>query len=287
MLADDAAHIAPGGAGLAAEARRVRHQFDGQRVGLQRLIAINVGHGDLGRRNQPKIVALALEKILLELGQLSGAVKAGRVHQERRQHFGITVFAGVRVEHEIDQRALQLRAHAPVERETGAGNLGGALEIEDAQFGAEVPVRFGLEIELRRIAHAAHFQIVVGILAHRHGIVRHVGNSGQQFLEFGIRGLRLFLERGDFDLHRAHLFLQGGSIAAGLLQFADLRALRVGASLELFGLRDSGAATHVEFPEPVEVRRVTARGQTRCDVFEVASEMCEVVHNESIGGTTQ
>ena len=80
-----------------------------------------------------------LNRSSLNLGKLAGAEEALRVHQEGRQHLGVAVLAGVHVEHEIDERALQLRAQVPVEGETRAGDLGGALEVQDAELAARGP----------------------------------------------------------------------------------------------------------------------------------------------------
>src|SRR5665647_1719246 len=183
VLADDAADVAAVAAGLAAETRRVRAQLDGQLLRLQRLVAINVGDRDFGGGDQPEIGALALEQVFGEFGKLAGAVEAGGIHQEGRQHFGVAVFPGMHVEEKVYKCALQPGAQAPVEREARAGDLAGAREIEDAEFGTEVPMSFGLEVELRRPARAAYFHVVVGGAAHRDGFVRDVGDAGEQFLE--------------------------------------------------------------------------------------------------------
>ena len=84
------------------------------------------------------------------------------------------------IEEEIDQRALQLRAQAPVEREAGAGQLGGAFQIEDAERLSQLPVRLGCEVEFRRLAPAPYFLVVIGRAAYWDTRVRHVGNPDQQ-----------------------------------------------------------------------------------------------------------
>ena len=77
VLPDDASHVAAIGARLAAKARGVRAQADGKPLCVQRLIAIEIGHRDFGRRRQPKIVFLAFEQIIGEFGELSGSEQAG------------------------------------------------------------------------------------------------------------------------------------------------------------------------------------------------------------------
>ena len=52
VLADHAARVAPGAAGLRAEAGAVRSELDGQRFGLQDLFAHGVGQADLAGGDQ-------------------------------------------------------------------------------------------------------------------------------------------------------------------------------------------------------------------------------------------
>jgi hypothetical protein len=90
------------------------------------------------------------------------------------------VLAGVRVEHEIDQRALQLGAHVPVEGKRAPVILAARSKSRMPSSGPRSQCALGFEIELPGLAHAAHFDVVVGVFAHRHGFMRHVGNAGQQ-----------------------------------------------------------------------------------------------------------
>ena len=67
------------------------------------------------------------------------------------------------------------RAPAPEQdRKARAGNLRRALEIEDAERRAEIPVRLRLEVERARLADAAHFDVVGRARADRHARVRQV-----------------------------------------------------------------------------------------------------------------
>ena len=226
MLPDDAAHVAPVRARLAAEARRVGAERDRQRVGVQRLVAIQIRHRNLGRRRQPDNRCLShLEQILLELRQLPGAVEARRVDHERRQHFGIAVLARVHVEHEVDQRALQLRAQAPVHREPRAGDLGRALQIEDAELRPQVPVRLWVRNRTRAACPSgAPRRCPFGCLPTGTDSCGIFGMPASSCAELLVERLDLLVERGDPVADVADLLLPLRGVCAFALQFADLAA---------------------------------------------------------------
>ena len=77
--------------------------------------------------------------------------------------------------------ARSSRAPAPQQhREARARHPRRALEVEDAERRPQVPVRLRLEVERRRLAVAAHFEVVGRALAHRHARVRQVRQRHQQ-----------------------------------------------------------------------------------------------------------
>ncbi len=222
-----------------------------------------------------------LKRSSLNLGNWPVPNRLARIHQEGRQHFGVAVLAGVHVEHEIDERALQLRAQAPVQGEARAGDLGGALEIQDAQFRAQVPVRLGLEIELRRLAHAPHFHVVVGVSAHRHGFVRHIGDAGQQFAELLVQRLSP-VRRGRRSLrrHGAHLLLPLGGV--GARRAAVCRSRRVSALRPAFSCSACEMAARRRWSSSRNCSRpgdVPAGGEPFGDTVEIIAEEGEIVHS--------
>jgi hypothetical protein len=156
VLANDAAHVLPIGAGLRAEARRIRGQQYGQFRFVERLVAIEVRHRDFGGGDEPVVVVAifarhetlrvgAAEEVFGKLRELAGSEQRFAVHHEGRQDFGVAVLARVKVEHEADQRALELRAVAPVDGEAGAGNFRRAFQVEDAELRAQFPMWFRLK----------------------------------------------------------------------------------------------------------------------------------------------
>ena len=100
------------------------------------------------------------------------------------------MLARVQIEHEVDQRARQPRAGAAQHREAGAGNLRGALEIENAERGAEIPVRLRLEVERARLAVRAGLPVVCGALADRHARVRQVRQHQERLRRADVRWSR-------------------------------------------------------------------------------------------------
>ncbi len=208
---------------------------------VQDFVAKKIGDRNFGRGREPEIGVLDLEQIVLELGKLPGAEQAGRVDQERRQHFGIAVLARVNVQHEVDQRAFQPGADAPIDGKPRAGDFGGALQIQNLQLGPEIPMRLGLKIELARLAPAADFDVVVRALAHRHGFVRNIRNAGHQIAESFIDGLGFFIQGSNAIADLADLLLDRGGVLPGFLELPDFDALGVLLRLQLSRLRVSAA----------------------------------------------
>ena len=121
---------------------RASRRRTGSAVGrLDDLVAMDVGDRDLGRRHQVELVARDDVHLVFLVRDLPGAAGGRGVDQGRRPDLGHAVLARVDAEHEVDQRALERRAGAAIDRETGAGDLGAGGEIEHAQGLAHLPVR--------------------------------------------------------------------------------------------------------------------------------------------------
>ena len=119
---------------------------------VQHLVAIEIRHRNLGRRNQPvvgvfelaarrrlRIRIRAAKQILGKLGQLPRPEQAAAVHHERRQHFGVSVLLRVQVQHEPDQRPLQARPRAHVHRKPRPAQLGRAFQVQNPQRSRRSP----------------------------------------------------------------------------------------------------------------------------------------------------
>ena len=113
--AQQAARVAPGRAGLAPVARRVRHEPHRQ-VGLgEDLVAPDRRERHLGGGDAPEVVALDGVGVVGELGQLAGGGERGGGDERRRPD--LLEGVGVAVEGELAQAAAQRGAEAPQHRE--------------------------------------------------------------------------------------------------------------------------------------------------------------------------
>ena len=90
--------------------------------------------------HEPEVVLGVVVEVIGELGQLAGADHALPLDHEGRVDLLIAVLAGVQVEHEGDEGPLQPGAQPLEDVEAGAGELDAALEIDDAQVFAQLPV---------------------------------------------------------------------------------------------------------------------------------------------------
>ena len=197
--------------------------------------------------------------VVLKLG---GAGERGGVGQ--RGHPPLLVAAGhVLVDHEADERALQAGAQAAQHVEAALGQLHAAIEVDDVQLGAQVPVGLGLEAlggEVARGAPAAHLGVVVLVGAHRRGGVGHVGDGHQQVAQVGVDGLAARAHIGELVVDGAHALLGGLGLVllAGAHHLADLLGERVALGLERLLPLDGLAAGLVKLGEAGRVPRCVA-----------------------------
>ena len=141
VLADQPAHVRAVRAGFAAEARRVGGVLQRQEPAVEDLAAIQIRHRHLGRRDQVEIpLARDLEQVRLELRQLTGAVQRRPTTPGTAAALRCSRAACVcSVQHEVDERALELRAGPHQHREPRARDLRRALEVDDAELRARDP----------------------------------------------------------------------------------------------------------------------------------------------------
>src|SRR5947209_20160161 len=105
MLPDNPAYVFSIRSGLATKARGVSGEGDRQPRIIEDLVTIQIGDRDLRRWHEPKVLISMrhAEEVGGKLWQLSGSVHGFRVHHVWRQDFGVSVFFGVNVEHEVGE----------------------------------------------------------------------------------------------------------------------------------------------------------------------------------------
>ena len=123
---------------------------------------METGEFDLGGGREPQIGAFEMKHVGGEFRQLANAGERSGVDEKRRQNFGVAVFARVHVEKEIGDGAFEARAESVINGETRAGDFHGGREIQNSGALADFPVRTRREIEFRRRAPAADFDVVGG-----------------------------------------------------------------------------------------------------------------------------
>jgi len=95
MTALDAADVTARGHFLATEARGVGDVREGQGAGLEDLVAVQVGNGNLGSTDHPQVVFGIVIDVVGELRQLAGAVEALLLDQVRWIDLSVAVLACV------------------------------------------------------------------------------------------------------------------------------------------------------------------------------------------------
>ncbi len=243
---------------------------------------MDIGYRNLCRRNQIVCPVLNPEELFLELGKLAGRGHARLVHHERRQHFQITVLRGVKVEHEVNQGALESCAHAFVKSETSAGDLGGPVKIDNVQVFGQVPVRLGLERELRRLTALRRpppdLLVVVLVLAVGHRGMRQVRNS-EQDVPLGFFNLAgAVLKRGDLIALRTHLRYLVLCGLPGLLEPADLLGDLIAPAAEGLDLLLRCAPFGIQRKELRQVNRDAPSGQRGLDRIRVLPDKPQIKH---------
>ena len=145
------------------------------------------------------------------------------------------------IEHEVCQSSLQLCPHAAVNREPGPGNLPGALEIQDAQGRAQVPMRLRFKVELARLAPTPNLLVVLRAPADGNARMRHIRNVAQEFLELFVVPLGLIIKLLDLRAHLFHLGNQGRGIPLRLFQSGDFLGSLIATRLARFRLEQEFA----------------------------------------------
>src|SRR5690349_5668718 len=279
MHPQQAAGVLPGGTRFAAKAGCVRGVRERQLRPVEDFVAMQIGHGHFGGRNEKQIVRRRLVRVFFEFRQLARADHAVAANEERRLDLDVAVLAGVQVEHEVDQGAHEPGSAAHEHGEPRAGELRATREIEDAERFSQLPVRSAAprsrlaprpDDPVRRLVAVGDFG------------EREVGDVQQLLLDGRLQATELRLERVDARgvltallAHlRRQLTLRLHQARVRLRRFVPLR-------LKLVELPGERPAPHVERLELVEESRnggIAAPGERGAHLLRRGAQQLEIDH---------
>ena len=240
----------------------MRGELERQLVGFEDAVRGEVGEWHLGGRDQIETVLRDVEQIVCELRQLSRAHERVGVHEIRHVDLAVAVLAGMHVQHELHQRAMQTR-NGPVQRhEAAAGQPARELEVDAAEHRAEIDVILRLEIERRRLAPAALLAIVLLALADRHALVNEIWDAERDVVDPRLDRVEPRLGGLELLAELAHLGDQRRDVLARRLGLADRLGARVALVLQRLGAYLHFLALALERLDARHVERVAARGET-------------------------
>ena len=190
-----------------------------------------------------------MEEVLRELGELAGAEEGLGVDHVGRQDFGVAVLAGVEVEHEVGEGALEACSLAVVDDEAGAGDFGGAVEVEDAE-GSPIS-QWGLAGKSNCVGCPRSFRAVLACSSEPTGTesLGRLGSCWRSAADLEIGFVARVSRAAMRSLREVGSSVTAAGVFAFALEAADLLRESVALGLEGFGLGDGGAAGGVEVGE--------------------------------------
>ena len=281
VLADHAAGVATGSARLTAEARGMGDELQWQLFGIENFAGDDIGQRDLGSRDQVQVGLVFtgdLEQVFLEFRQLTGALQRRSLHQIRGVGLFVAMLAGVQVDHELRQGAMQTGDGAAQQGETRARQLGSGLEVQPAVLLAEGDVILDLEIEAARGAPTRHLDVAVFIGANRHGLVRQVGNVQQQVVQLVLDRIQLTLAGFQLAAHLIDFRQQRSDVFATRLGLADGLGTAVALGLQLLGAHLHRLALTLQGLEAGDVKGEATGGEALGDFGELRADKFGIEH---------
>ena len=229
--------------------------------------------GDVGS------LVVGVEKVVSELGEISCAEQRLGVYERRGKHFDVAVLAGMEVEHELGEGAFEAGAGAEVDDEARAGDLGSALEVEDAELFAELPVGLGGERKLARLTPGLDDLIVVLGSPSGDVVGGEIGERLEECAELCVElGSGRFKQVGT-GLQSRGLLADGGGVPARALEFRELLRQRVALRFQGFEFGDGAAALGVEGGKALEKGGVgAAEAQFFFNPRQVGPHISQVKH---------
>jgi hypothetical protein len=144
--------------------------------------------------------------------------------------------------------------------------------------GADVDVIKDLEIEGRRRADLAHFDVAFFVLADRHRRIGQIRDRLHEGADPGLQLLQAVTAGFEFVGNAADFCHHGRRVFALPLQHADLLRQCIALGLQFFRAGLYLFALAFELVEAVNVEREFARGQTGGDAGDVFAEQLNIDH---------
>ena len=274
VLAYQAAGIAAVGTRLGTKTGRVSDIAQRKLPGIDDAIAHKIGYRYLGGGYQVHraTVVINTEQILLELGQLPGAVETVGIHQVGHIGLGIAVVLAVLGQHELDQCAVQPCDAAGQGHEAGAGEFCRTFEIHAPVQLAEIDMIAHLKIENGRFAPGFDQLVVVLAVALGHRVVRQVGGGQQHLVDLRLQGLEFLLCDLEFVAEGSHAIEQRLDVLALGLGLADGFRRGVAFVLQLLGAHLQLLASRIQFEEALLVEFEVLASQAFDHLVDIAAQ---------------
>src|SRR5262249_4210148 len=183
-----------------------------------------------------------LEELLLEFGELPDPEHRRPADQMGHPDLGIAVLARVEVEHEGRECSFQARGRSPEHREARFRDLGGPLEIEEAERFADFVMGLRREGKLSRLPPLSDLGIVLAAGADWHRWMRQVRKLQEEVLDLLVDRLDVTVQRLDAIADLAHARLLGRRVLPPALGLPDGLRGAIPQRLEILGLLEETTA---------------------------------------------
>ena len=261
------------------------HESHGQLRLVEYLAGDHRRERHLGRGDRPEVIAFEVVRVVAELRKVAGADHRVGLHDRRRTDLleGIAIA----IEAVVDERAQEMSTGASVHGEHRAGHLHGAVDIENAELLADLPMgdllMFGIAIRI--VAFDAHDDVVVFGKAVRGVRGRHIRNveqllakGGLEFVGLGRQRLLPLAECLALVLQRARLIP-----LAVAMQRPDLFRQGIDPASDVVAFGTDRPNTGIEFDRAIDPRGVVASASDRrFHGVRVGAQQLDVEHGQTV-----
>ncbi len=192
----------------------------------------------------------------------------------------VAVLSSLKIQHELNESALQSGPGTHVDGETSARDLGRSIKIQNPELHAYFPVRTRFEGKLARATDATDLHVCRLVLTHGDTLVRHVGDRQQQTAQARFDFLLPFL----FDLDGVGCLSQSRPKGLSFVLFLFLEQLTDALRLQVVfmsHLAHSGLELFPSLVEPLDLGKIdfgSAVIETLDDKVKVVDNKAQIQH---------